>query len=80
MIKTYISPLIRKMRGGAGAAGTQKEVCQDIGSLVILQAIILPLKKKGGEKEKKTAARKMINVSRTARPSSILLSSLFGRH
>lgn len=39
--------------------------------------------KKEGEREgrgAKTAARKMINVSRTARPSSILLSSLFGRH
>lgn len=37
-------------------------------------------KKERERKKKKTAERKMINVGRTARPSSILLSSLFGRH
>lgn len=67
-------PTDKENAGGAGVFGSQKEFCKDTGSLVISQAIILLLKKK------KTAEGKMINVGWTARPSSILLSSLFGRH
>lgn len=68
MIKTYISSLIKETRGGAGVAGTQKRSVKTSG-VCFFQAIILPVKE-----------RKMINVGWTARPSSILLSSLFGRH
>lgn len=68
-------PTDKENVGGAGVFGSQKDFCKDTMSLVISQAIILLLKTK-----KKTAERKMINVGWTARPSSILLSSLFGRH
>lgn len=74
MIKTYISPLIRKMREELEWLAHKRGLSRhwEFGDFTSNNSV--------AKKEKKTAGKKMINVGRTARPSSILLSSLFGRH
>lgn len=78
MIKTYISLLIRKMREEPEWLAHKRGLSRhwEFGDFTSHNSAAL---KKEGEK-KVEAERKMINVGRTARPSSILLSSLFGRH